>query len=214
MPDETHVDVSYGRELYLPAITYALLDRSLAPFRCGWDTEIVRLRGPNGISIESSGGSNTGVAVTLKELYQAFGYDVQFRVERQAFRPNTFQSYYLPPKTTFRVSEQSKHRRSIVFTNTFMTLTIEIRSGQSTVGIGEYQNIFDVDDRSVGHSLIKVIATVKQNRLLNGHPEMERHRKWADTVIDTIVEDFSFEAIRARQIEDSQLFGIKAIVDR
>ncbi|QGQ26262.1 hypothetical protein F1728_27870 [Gimesia benthica] len=212
-PDDSHIDISYGADLYFPAITYAILSKSLSAFSGGWDSEIVRLKGPGFTNIQSRGGSRTGTKVTLNELYDSFGFDVEFDEDQQAFQPNTFQQYFLPPHTTYRLNEETEHSRSIEFRNRYITLTIQIQKGGSSIGIGEYDSFISPDDNSqVGHSVFQVTGTVIQNRLLNGHPDMARYRKWADTVIDTIVQDFSFEAIRARHIEDMQLRGRDAII--
>ena len=140
--------------------------------------------------------------VSLQQLFDLLQFDVALSNDHQLFPPTSFQTYYLPPGTTFRLDESNEHSRRLTFENKFIKLSLTFRQASSSVGIGEYAEVFGLDQMDTGNSTFRVITEVTQKWLLNGHPKMDAQRKWADILIDGILRDFSYEQIRAGLVED------------
>ena len=80
------------------------------------------------------------------------------------------------------------------------------------MGIGEYQDLLEIDQSHCAYSAYSVSLEVTQAPLLNGHPDMPMYRNWADDLIGTASHRFDYQGIRRRQIENSQLMGSKGFI--
>ncbi len=211
-PSQTHVDIKQGSELYFPAVVYAVIKKAMSPFISGWDSEIIQYSSPDGVTTESRGGTLNGKQVDLRYLYDLFKFQLQFEDESQIFNSSHFQKYYQPPNTDIQVTEATDFLCKIEFKNRFITLAISIKIGHHSMGAGEYTTLIGLPEDQTGSATFRIIAEVTQNRLLNGHPDMITHRKWANTIIDGIVRDFSYDKIRSNWLENFQLHGQKALL--
>jgi hypothetical protein len=110
----------------------------------------------------------------------------------------------------------------VTLTTDYLSLEIKLTPSSSSVGLGEYSRLLKIhsqQDRTIGsrggeygHSVFLLEAEIKQKFLLNGHPEMKKHREWANSIIDLLDTNFNFELIREDHMRGFQLYGEAAIL--
>ena len=206
------VDIKRGQSLYFEAVCYAVLCRCLGPYSGGWDCQVRRDSGPSSESRVSSHGEKTDLVYSLKKLFGFFGHDPTLVNSQQAFRDEDyFQNYYFPPGTRISSTMNTASEKSVSFANRYVTIDIVIRVDRSSIDTGFYQQFLKDAPGTTANSMYRVEVSMRQNVFLNGHPEMERYRRWADQIADTLVNDFDYDRIHRRHREDLLLLGVRGV---
>ena len=126
-----------------------------------------------------------------------------------------------PPDTEIEInlSEDDKEQ-SMKFTTKYISLEINMRHTTSIIGIGEYSRLLGMPStislgseevNKLGNSVYLLDINVQQNYWLNGHPDMKKHRNWADSIVELLDSKFNYEIIHENNLRQFELYGAAGI---
>ncbi|MCK9200281.1 MAG: hypothetical protein M0P59_03975 [Gallionella sp.] len=224
LPNSNKIDINFASEKYFDALQYAVIKTIFARFSQGWNVKARRIRTPNGNQVSwqfIEGGK--GKEVTIQELFwhTSDNYFVNQGILNDVPGPFGGKAIF-PPKTRIEVKNSSSHTFVVTLTTDYLSLEIKLTPSSSSIGLGEYSRLLKIrsqQDRTIGsrsgeygHSVFLLEAEIKQKLLLNGHPEMKKHREWADSIVDLLDTTFNFELIREDHMRAFQLYGEAGIL--
>jgi len=217
------VDIGFAQEKYFDAIQFVLAKSIFEKFGNGWNVKVRRTHTPNGVSLSWQNTESAGKEILLKDFLANFENNYFLNNELVETDLGAFGGKAIfPPDISIEIQEGKKTTgNTITFKTKYVSMDIKLSNSSSSVGIGEYSNFFNIpsalDRRNgpeadkYGNSVFFVQINIKQNYWLNGHPEMKKHRNWADSISELLDTTFNFESIRSEHLRSFQLHGVKGI---
>ncbi|MDH5326844.1 MAG: hypothetical protein OEZ68_15510 [Gammaproteobacteria bacterium] len=218
------IDINFGSNKYFDAIQYIVIKSIFERFHKSWNVIAKKTRAPNGVTLRWQRiEEKKGKVIKIKEIYDSIpdNYFVKKGLYEDIPKPFGGEATFPPDVAISVESEEGSNTLSILFDTNYVTLHIRVSESQSSIGIGEYSKLFGITpatDRTnksegdkFGNSLFYIDAEYKQNLWLNGHPEMAKHRNWANAIVELLDDKFNYESIREEHLRQFQLFGADAI---
>ncbi|MBD3670359.1 MAG: hypothetical protein HUJ29_06250 [Gammaproteobacteria bacterium] len=222
--DGEHIDIDFGSKIYFDALTYSIVHTLFKNFSNGWNVKAKRVSTPSGESISWQRSDDKGKEITVTEFIDTyFPSNYFFKQGMLKDLPEVFGGKAIFPPGTKITSEVNKdfNQLSITFETDYLTLVLKVNKSSSSVGIGEYSKSFGLpsfitagennDNNKIANSVYSMEISGTQKVLLNGHPEMKKHRNWANSLIESLETTYSYTLIRERHIRLIQLYGHDAI---
>lgn len=222
--DIEHISIDFGSKMYFDALTYSIVHTLFKNFSSGWNVKAKRTSTPSGETLSWQRSDEKGDEVTVSEFVDTYFPDNYFfKLGMLKDTPEPFGGKATFPPGTKISSDIDKDfsRLSILFETKYISLSLKIYKSTSSVGIGEYSKSFnlpkhitvgaDDDNSKIANSVYIVEINGKQNVLLNGHPDMKKHRNWADSLIESLETTYSYYLVREGHIRLIQLYGHDAI---
>ena len=217
------VDIDFASKKYFDAIEYLVTKTIFEKFGRGWNVKVRRIHTPNGESLSWSNTEDKGKEITIKEFLKFLpnNYFVKLGLQNDIPEPFGGKAVF-PPDTVISIESNDKFSETLMsFSTKYISLDVKISQSSSSIGIGEYTKLFGIpsalDRRNagegdrLGNSVYLVEVNVKQNYWLNGHPEMKKHRNWADSISELLDSKFNYEIIRDEHLRQYQLYGVEGI---
>ena len=112
----------------------------------------------------------------------------------------------VPPKTKVDI-KTSTDKKTLSLKNPFVEISITFNKRGGSLGLGDYQWLLGYDNKKNSEfwsEHFEVVCEAKFERLRSGHPEMPRYKKWAQTMLEEVQDQFDDEErlIRARDYHD------------
>lgn len=218
------LDLDFANKKYFDAIQYLIIKTIFEKFHHGWNVKVKRIHTPNGESLSWSNSEGKGKEIKIQEFFEHLPSNYFVNLGLQKDIPKFFGGEAIfPPDTTFSIESNDKFNHSLIKLNTrYISMEISLSESSSSIGIGEYSKLFSIPsalDRNnsgsigdtLGNSVYMIEIHIKQNYWLNGHPEMKKHRDWADSITELLNSKFNYEIIRDEHLRQFQLYGIEGI---
>jgi hypothetical protein len=117
------------------------------------------------------------------------------------------QKMVVPPKTTVSLHSM-KYERQVIFKNKFAYICINIKKRSGSRGLGDYQFLLGYDEKkndSFWSEHFELTCSADFEKLLSGHPEMERYIQWVKTMFTEIEYKFDDSKRMERALEYKSL---------
>ena len=224
IPKKEIVDLDFANKKYFDALQYLIVKTIFEKFHNGWNVKVKRIHTPNGVALSWSNSEEKGKEIKIQEFFKHTPNNYFVNLELQNDIPDFHGGKAIfPPDTSYSIETNDKHNSSLIKMNTkYISMDIKFSQSSSSIGIGEYSKLLDIpsalDRRNagsvadkLGNSVYMIEISIKQNYWLNGHPEMKKHRNWADSIIELLNSQFNYEIIRDEHLHQFQLYGIEGI---
>lgn len=219
------VDIGFAGDKYFDAIQLLIISRIFETHRQSWNVKTKRTTTPTGKSLSWQSIPEKGKEISFKDILGEMpkNYFIKMGLDMQFLVPFGGKAMF-PPDTEIGVKHEDDGRKlTVSFITKYTTLKIDILQSESTVGVGrEYSRILEIspiinvgehsESTAIGNSVYLVQISATQNYLLNGHPEMKKHRNWADSIAQMIDTEFNFGPIREDHMRQFQLHGRDAVL--
>jgi len=222
--DNEHVDIGFGSDIYFDAIQYSVFKTIFNSFSHGWNVKAKRTSTPGGESLTWQNFNDDGYEITITDFIDAhIPNNYFFKLGLQKDIPKPFGGKAMFPPGTQITAERDENDTflKITFTTKYITLNIKISKSTSSIGIGEYSKSFGMsstivagahsENNKIGHSVYTFEISGKQTYMLNGHPEMKKHRNWANSITEILETTYSYNLIREDHMRQIQLYGHEAV---
>ncbi len=222
--NQQNIDIEFGSDIYFDALTYSVIHTLFKNFSNGWNLKTSRINTPHGQYVSNNWTNEKGKEIEIADFVDThIPNNYFFKIGLLKDRPKPLGGKAIfPPGTKISTKINDKHNRlSIFFNNKYLSFALKIHESNSSIGIGEYSRSFgfperfisasDSEHNKVGTSVYIIEISGKQNTLLNGHPEMKKHRKWADSIIESLETTYSYNLIRENHIRSIQIYGHESI---
>ena len=222
--DLNRVDLDFAGDKYFDAIQFAVISTIFHGFEKSWNIKTTQTRTPHGQSLSWRNIKEEGGVITASEFLNNLSdnYFVKLGLHNnlELFGGKAM----FPPNTKVEVSSEEINYRNlrISFTNRYITLIIKIWQSESSVGVGEYKKLLGLSnelnpltssyDDKYGNAVYLIEVSAEQNYWLNGHPEMQKYRNWANSITNLINNKFNYEHIREEHLIKFQLYGSAEII--
>lgn len=219
------VDFDFANKKYFDAIQYLVVKTIFEKFGRGWNVKVRRIHTPNGESLSWSNTEDKGKEITIEEFFEYLPNNYFVKLGLLSNIPEPFGGKAVfPPDTDINIESGDNFSETLMqFSTKYISMDIKLSQSSSSIGIGEYSKLFGItsalDRRNsgeagkLGNSVYLVEVNIKQNYWLNGHPEMKKHRNWADSIAELLDSKFNYEIIRDEHLRQFQLYGIEGIKD-
>ena len=215
------IDIEFAQPKYFDAFEFIVVKEIFKRFAKSWKVEAKQTATPVGNSISWNYVDSVGDEVELSKFANNFtgNYFIQRGICNDIVAPFGGRAIF-PKGTEFKVDRRGAlNGTSILMSNKYIKLELELLPLMSSIGIGEYSKLLlgETAPRTVtdlqphGHAVYKMHINIEQNIWLNGHPEMEAHRNWANSIIELLDYTFNFEKIHKEHIQQYQLYGSEGI---
>lgn len=218
-PDTTQapIDLHYAQDKYFEALQYIVIKDIFQKFQMGWDAETKRIHVPNGEILSTKYGKESGKEINFAKFIKQNipnNYFVKLNPLVPVLQPLSDTSIF-PPGTDIQITTEMDHTFSISFKTALISVAVKLSKLQLSSGIGEeYARMLPTHTahgQYAGTATYMMSVSAEQTVLLNGNPEMKKHRKWADTMAALLDSTFNFESLREEHLKQYQLFGPRAI---
>lgn len=217
------VNFDFANKKYFDAVQYIVVKTIFEKFGKGWNVKVRRTQTPNGESLSWSNTEDKGKEITIIDFLKYFPNNeyVKLGLHNNLAKPFGGIAVF-PPDTDIKIEHNDNFSETTMkFSTKYISMNIKISLSSSSVGIGEYSKLLGVpsalDRRNseegdkLGNSVYLIEVSAKQNYWLNGHPEMKKHRNWADSITELLDSKFNYETIRDDHLRQFELYGIEGI---
>lgn len=212
------LDISYASDKYFDALQYSIIKIIFKQYSKGWNVTTKESLTPTGRTISWQSHPDKGDAIPIDDIFNQFKDNYFLTNKLLQPLPAVFGGVAVFPKGTVVKINHGDYRNEfeLELSNRYVTLNIKLRYSGSSMGIGEYYRLLGLPEGStisseIGNSVYYLSMNVEQTYLLNGHPEMKKHRNWADSIVKLLNNKYNYETIRSDHMRDFQLHGPKAI---
>ena len=214
------VDIMFGQSKYFDAIQYIIVKAIFKKFSKSWNTKEQRIPAPQGEAFTTSFMDEDGIVITIGDFFKKMPNNYFVKLQLYKDIPEAFGGKAMFPPNT-KISIETNDFISLISFNTkYISLNLKISRSTSSIGIGEYSKLLgltsapgSVSTTRFGNSMYLIEINAEQNAWFNGHPEMKKHRSWADSIAKQLDNDFNFESIRENHRKKFLLYGSSAIND-
>lgn len=224
LPKTNIMDFDFANEKYFDALQYLIVKTIFEKFGQGWNVNVKRIHTPNGESLSWSNSEGKGKEIKIKEFFKQIPNNYFVNLGLQNDIPNFHGGKAIfPPDISYNIETNDKSNSSLIKFNTkYISMEIKLSYSSSIIGIGEYSKLFGIssaldrrnagsDTDKLGNSVYMIEISIKQNYWLNGHPEMKKHRNWANSITELLNSQFNYEIIRDEHLRQFQLYGVEGI---
>ncbi len=214
---QSQIDLEYAQNKYFEALQYIVIKDIFQQFNNGWDTETKRIIAPSGEMLSTKYGKESGKEINFAKFIQQSipnNYFVKSNPLIPVLQLLSDTSIF-PPDTDIKITLEGDHSFLIFLETKYISVAVKLSKLLLSPGIGEYARMFPAHTahgHDAGTATYMMSVSVEQAVLLNGNPEMKKHRKWADTLVTMLDSTFNFERIREEHLKQYQLFGSQAIM--
>jgi len=216
------VDIEFASKIYFDAVQYIFIKTLFERFGRSWFVNAKRTRGSSGDSLSRQHVPEKGKEILIADIlkYIPDNYFVKLGMYKNLTEPFGGKAIF-PPSTDIKVETNPRGQQTkMMFATTYISLNITMSMSSSTIGLGEYSRMMglspvidrnDPQSGKYGNSVFLIELIAEQNFWLNGHPEMKKHRIWAESIINLLDSHFNYESIREGHLKLFQLYGSDAL---
>jgi len=194
-----------------------LLSRFSWVYADWWDVSVNTVRRGNSVksTVNRLNWANDAESLELKALLNGTNENSLFFKLLLGFAETTsMQIIKVPPQTSVRFSTDNCSR-TLILTNPFAEVSINIRTTGGGVGLGDYRWFLGYDskmDREFWGGDMRVVCQATFERFKSGHPDMPKYHRWVETMFEEIAYQLDDEQRlkRAKEYRDLVQFGNKA----
>lgn len=203
------LDLDFANEMYFDAFQILLIQKIFETFRFSWLVEKSSM--VLGTYTKGLDEGKDGVRVDLSEVLSGLTDNYFIKNEMVKIEGKTA---VLPPDLKIKTIESSKGKYEVVFETKFISVFIRFNQTSPSHSLGEYGKLLGLHSlrSNEGMSTYKISINVVQNQFLNNNPKMKFYRKWADTIVSLLEEEFSYELALKKHKEDFLLYGKESIL--
>ena len=221
--ESSSVNIDFAQDMYFDAIQYTVIKNIFQRFSKSWNVEATRIRTPNGTSLSWHHIDEAGKEISISEFFEIIPNNCFAKMNLHKDLPKPFGGQAtFPPGTKIRYeADEGNYEALITLSNKYIELVIKISKNSSSIGLGEYAKLLGIasasdrlsisDQNGYGNSVFMVEVNAKQSHWLNGHPEMIKHRNWANAIAELLDSEFNYNLIREDHMRQFQLYGPSAI---
>lgn len=215
LPKEDNIDINFASEKYFDALQYVVVETIFSRFSRSWNVSAKRIQTPNGEQVSWQNIEEKGKEIAIEDFFgnASDNYFVKLGLLSNLADPFGGKAVF-PPATKIEIYKPSSHEFVMTFTTDYLSLKIKLAHSSSSVGLGEYSRMLQSKIGTYGHSVFLLETDIEQKYLLNGHPEMKKHRNWANSIVELLDTTFNFELIRENHMRQFQLYGAEGVVRR
>lgn len=222
LPKSETINFKFANKKYFDALQYLIVKTIFEKFGQGWNVNVKRIQTPSGESLSWSNSEGKGKEIRIKEFFKQIQNNYFVNLGMQNDIPDFHGGKAIfPPDISYNIETNDKYNSSLIKLNTkYISMEIKLSYSSSILGIGEYSKLFgfspvlDIKNPGtvkLGHSVYMIEISIKQNYWLNGHPEMKKHRNWANSITELLNSQFNYEIIRDEHLRQFQLYGVEGI---
>ncbi len=217
------VNIEFAQDIYFEAIQYIVVKKIFQRFSKSWNVEATRVRTPNGEILSWNPTEENGKEITITEFLENIPNNrfVRMNLHKEMSEPFGAKAIFPTGTMINYQTEKGGHSVLISLSNKYITVDVKISKMSSSLGIGEYSQLLGLatadnrrsitDENHHGNSVFMLEISARQSFWRNGHPEMKKHRNWADSIAELLDNEFNYNAIRENHMRQFQLYGSGAI---
>lgn len=196
----------------LDLIEKGILEKLLQVFTYNWDIEQKEHRGPRSVSKFSTRASAIpSTIVKQKELLARFSHNKLITGPGVIVMPQIA----LPSKCTMTIMPSDK-AREIVFSNSYVDLTISVRSPGGGVVQNGVEGVLPADPNDMNryyvvNYLVNVSMKIRRGR--SHSPEMKSYRRWFTNVCGEL-SDYDWEVVEKKIEKNLQRKAVSKILEK
>ena len=222
LPKNKNIDFDFAQSKYFDALQYVIIKTIFEKFSNGWNVTVNRIKTPNGEMLSWNNTEEKGKEITIKEFYKNIpkNHYVALGLHNNIL-DNLGGKAIFPSDTEIEINlRKDDNEQSMKFTTEYISLEINMRHTTSIIGIGEYSRLLGMPStislgsdevNKLGNSVYLLDINVQQNYWLNGHPDMKKHRNWADSIVELLDSKFNYETIHENNLRQFELYGAAGI---
>lgn len=203
--NDGNMDILFAEEKYFDAFQYLILKEVFSTYRMSWLIDIEPA--VMGVYTNSLAPGMVGKEIEFSEVLNKIPDN--YIVKNNLFDKESKIKAMFPPGVDIKVEFENKNNFKVMFESKYISIIINLVKRGSSNQTGEYGKLLSLPstDNKYGMSTYKVTLEVKQQPLLNGNPKMKNYRKWADSLVDLLEREFSYELALKKHKEDYKLYG-------
>ena len=130
-------------------------------------------------------------SVTWKNYIEYFKCNENLQKQYEAINNGKYsvKNLTLPKGTSVDIECVNNSTRYIILKNKYSEIKISIFKSFGTIGVGEWQWLFDYDmqkNEAFWSSTMNIQMSAKFEKLLSGNPEMPKYINWAEAIFENI----------------------------